>query len=341
MADGKKTAVVLLNLGGPLKQEDIRPFLFSFFRDENVITVPNPLRFLIALWISLTRSKGAAKTSYAHLGGKSPLLQNTENQAAALERELQKTNPAARVFIAMRHWHPRAGKTAAEVAAFRPEKIVLLPLYPQYSTTTTLSALQDWARAATKAGLDKVETRTICCYPENAGFVAASAALIGETLDKTAGEKTRLLFSAHGLPEKIITGGDPYQKHIGRTAEAIVKQPGLPDLDWQICYQSRVGRLKWIGPSIDEALQQAAADKTGVVIYPLAFVSEHVETLVELDLEYRHRAAELGVPAYHRVPTAGTHPLFVAGLKDLVLSGMAAQGCCGPQDRCYRKEKKQ
>ena len=333
-----KTAVVLLNLGGPLKAEDIRPFLFNFFRDENVITAPNPLRFLIALWISLTRSKGAAKTSYAHLGGKSPLLKNTENQAAVLERELQKTDAQTRVFIVMRHWHPRADATAAEISAFHPDRIVLLPLYPQYSTTTTLSALQDWQRTAEKFGFDKIATQTVCCYPENEGFVSASAELIGETIDKTGGQKTRLLFSAHGLPEKIIAGGDPYQKQIEATAAAIVEKLGLPDLDWQVCYQSRVGRLKWIGPSIDEALQKAAADKTDVVIYPLAFVSEHVETLVELDIEYRHRAAAWGVTAYHRVPTAGTHPLFVAGLKDLVLSGAPPQSCAG---RCYCREKKQ
>ncbi len=341
----EKTAVVLLNLGGPLKESDIRPFLFSFFRDENVITAPNPLRFLIALWIAVTRSKGAAKDSYAHLGGKSPLLENTEAQARALEAELQKTNPAAKVFIAMRHWHPRSFETAAAVAAFQPDKIVLLPLYPQYSTTTTLSAFQDWDRAAEKAGLACVPSQRVCCYPENEGFVAASAEKILETLTRAKGQKIRLLFSAHGLPEKIIQSGDPYQKQIERTVAAIVRKIDIPGLDWQVCYQSRVGRLKWIGPPIDEALRKAADDKTGVAVYPLAFVSEHVETLVELDIEYLHRAAALGIGAYLRVPAVGDHPRFIAGLKNLVLSDVkedvlpdGAPQACGA--RCYCKEKK-
>ncbi|MBU6474987.1 MAG: ferrochelatase [Alphaproteobacteria bacterium] len=336
MAGGGKRAVVLLNLGGPSREEDIRPFLFSFFRDENVITVPNPLRFLIALWISLARSKGAAKEAYAPLGGKSPLLENTQAQARALEAELQKENPQSRVFIAMRHWHPRSFATARAVASFRPDEIVLLPLYPQYSTTTTLSALQDWRRAAAAAGLEDVETKTVCCYPDDAGFVAASAELILETLGKATGKKMRLLFSAHGLPEKIVKSGDPYQKQVERTAAAIVRKIGIPALDWQVCYQSRVGRLKWIGPSIGETLQKAAADGAGVAVYPLAFVSEHVETLVELDIEYRRRAAELGLDTYLRVPAAGTHPRFIAGLKGLVSAGGTPSPCA---ERCHCKEK--
>jgi len=333
----QKIAVVLLNLGGPSKEADIAPFLFNFFRDENVITLPNPFRYLLAAWISWSRSRGAAKTAYAPLGNKSPLLENTLSQGKALERALQKDGAAARVFVCMRHWHPMADEVTKQVAAYRPDKIVLLPLYPQFSTTTTFSALQDWHRAAQAAGL-QVPTESVCCYPVNAGFVAASAAMIQEELRK-APRRARILFSAHGLPEKIIRKGDPYQKQCEQSAAAIVNQMNVPALDWQMCYQSRVGRLKWIGPSVEEALQKAADDKAGVIVYPLAFVSEHVETLVELDIEYRNRAAAMGIHPFLRVPTVGTHPRFIEGLRDLVMGNDRARNCPLTFGKCCYGEK--
>jgi ferrochelatase len=328
-----KTAVVLLNLGGPLREADIRPFLFNFFRDRNVITLPNPFRFLLAAWISSTRSRGAAKKSYGELGGKSPLLENTQRQAKALQEAL---GGDMRVFTCMRHWHPMSDEVVKEVSAWAPERVVLLPLYPQYSTTTTLSALEDWRGKAQAAGLPPAAE--ICCYPIDGGFISASAALIAAEMKKAQGP-VRLLFSAHGLPEKIVRKGDPYQQHCEQSALLIAQALGVQD--WQMCYQSRVGRLKWIGPSIDEALVQAMADKVGVAVYPVSFVSEHVETLVELDLEYRHRAEELGIETYLRVPTVGTHPQFIAGLRDLVLSSLAGENGrnCPAGVACHRGRK--
>jgi ferrochelatase len=314
----QKLAVILFNLGGPSEEAAIRPFLFNFFMDKNIINLPQPLRFFIALWISWSRSRGAAKKAYQPLGGKSPLLENTKAQAAALEKTLQEIHSTARVFVSMRYWHPLAEETTKEVAAFAPDKIILLPLYPQYSTTTTRSSLENWKCAAENIKL-AVPMTTISCYPEDPGFISAAAALIGEAL-KEAPVKPRLLFSAHGLPEKIISAGDPYQRQCEQTAAAIVKKLAINGLDWQLCYQSRIGPLKWIGPSIQEALEKAAADKTGVVVYPLAFVSEHVETLVELDIEYKEQAKQLGIPYFKRVATVGTHPDFITGLRDLVLS---------------------
>jgi len=342
-----KLAVVLLNLGGPAKEADIAPFLFNFFRDKNVITLPNPFRYLLAAWISQSRARGAARKSYGLLGGKSPLLENTRAQAAALEKELQKKNPppgfsSARVFVSMRHWHPMADEVAKEVAAYQPDKIILLPLYPQFSTTTTFSSLQDWRRAAAAAGL-QVPTETVCCYPSNPGFVAASAALIQQEFRK-APHRIRVLFSAHGLPEKIIRAGDPYQRQCEQSAAAIVKQLDMPalgqsELDWQLCYQSRVGRLKWIGPSVEEALEKAADDKVGVIIYPLAFVSEHVETLVELDIDYRRRAEAMGIHPFLRASTVGTHPRFIEGLRDLVNGARGERNCPETFSKCCRAEK--
>jgi protoporphyrin/coproporphyrin ferrochelatase len=325
----QKIAIVLMNLGGPLKEEDIKPFLFNFFMDRNIIGAPLPVRWLLAKWISFSRSRGAAKTSYAALGGKSPLLENTEAQAAALESLLRKTWPQSKVFVTMRYWHPLSEETVGKVKAYEPDQVVLLPLYPQFSTTTSFSSIQNWHGAAKAAGL-AVPTHKICCYPHQAGFIAASVALIRQGL-AAAPPKTRLLFSAHGLPEKVIAGGDPYQYQCEQTAQKIVDALGMKELDWQICYQSRVGPLKWIGPSTEEALDKAAADGVGVLVYPHAFVNEHVETLVEIEEEYREYAREKRIPYFARVPTVSTYPDFIAGLAALVedrLKGAEWQRVC-------------
>lgn len=313
-----KTAVVLMNLGGPSEEAAIKPFLFNFFMDKNIIGAPLPIRWFIAKWIAYSRGKGAAKTSYAALGGKSPLLDNTQAQADALQKLLGTEN--TKVFVSMRYWHPLAKDVVKQVADYAPDKIILLPLYPQFSTTTSFSSIQDWQREADKIGL-KVPTDKICCYPLAEGFIKASADLIHQTL-QTAPPKTRILFSAHGLPEKVIEGGDPYQHQCEKTAEDIVRALGIENLDWQICYQSRVGPLKWIGPSTEEALDKAAEDNVGVVIYPHAFVSEHVETLVEIEEEYREYAHKKGVPYFARVPTVSVHPDFIGSLAKLVQASL-------------------
>lgn len=322
MQQHKKTAVVLMNLGGPSEMAAIKPFLFNFFMDKNIIQLPLPFRYMLAQWIAWSRSKGAAKEAYGKLGGKSPLLYHTQQQAAALETVLQQEGKQTQVFVSMRYWHPMSDEVVQQVKAYQPDEIILLPLYPQYSTTTFFSSVQDWHVSARKHGLT-VKTSEACCYPEEVGFIAASVENIRAVL-KDAPKNVRLLFSAHGLPEKIIQQGDPYQKHCEATAAAIVKALNIEGLDWTLCYQSKVGRLKWIGPSIDEELERAAADKIGVVVYPCAFVSEHVETLVELDMEYAHRAKHvLNLPYFGRAQTVSTHPAFITGLKNLVHATLA------------------
>jgi ferrochelatase len=317
MSNQEKIAVVLMNLGGPLKTEDIKPFLFNFFMDRNIIAAPRFIRYFIARLIAFRRGGGAALESYAALGGRSPLLDNTRAQAAALESALQKDGALqVKTFVSMRYWHPLAPETIAAVKEWGTTRVVLLPLYPQWSTTTSFSSFQDWGRAARKAGLDAA-TDVICCYPEEDGFITASALNILRKLS-LAPPATRVLFSAHGLPENIIRAGDSYQHQCEMTAAAIVRKMNVPGLDWQICYQSRVGPLKWIGPSTEQALEKAAQDKVGVIVYPHAFVSEHVETLVEIEEEYREMAHELGIPYFDRVDTVSTEPLFIDGLARLV-----------------------
>jgi len=316
-----RVAVVLFNLGGPDRPEAIRPFLFNLFNDPAILRLPKPLRWCLAQLISRRRAPLAAEI-YRHLGGRSPLLEGTRAQAAALEAALADLG-TVKVFIAMRYWRPMSEATAAEVAAWGADEVVLLPLYPQFSSTTTASSLAAWRRAA--AG-PAAATRAICCYPLLPGLVEAQAALIGPALRAaaTAGVP-RLLFSAHGLPEKVVAGGDPYQWQVERTAAAVAAAiaPRWPGLDWRVCYQSRVGPLRWIGPETVAEIERAGRDGVPLVVVPIAFVSEHSETLVELDIEYRAVAERVGVPAYHRVPALGTAAPFIAGLAGLVREVLA------------------
>lgn len=220
----------------------------------------------------------------------------------------------------MRYWHPMSDQVVREVRDWGADNIILLPLYPQYSTTTTRSSLQVWQKACHIADYER-PTKLICCYPWQDGYVKASAENILKVYKEaeSTGHKPRILFSAHGLPESVIKSGDPYQRQCEQTAEKIVEEMKIDDLDWQICYQSRVGPKKWIGPSTEEALEKAATDKVPVLIYPHAFTQEHVETLVELDIEYKHVADKLGIEGYYRAETVGTHPVFIKGLADMVL----------------------
>ncbi len=304
-----KTAVVLFNLGGPDRPEAIQPFLKNLFSDPAIIGLPWPLRPMLAEVISRKREK-EARVIYGRIGGRSPLNEETSIQARQLEAGLGGDH---RVFVAMRYWHPLVEDTVREVADWQPDRIVLLPLYPQFSTTTTGSSFGEWHRCAARAGLT-APTRALCCYPVEEGLVAGHAELIGGALERAGDAPVRVLFSAHGLPEKIVKAGDPYQWQVEQTAAAVVDRLGLPNLDWQVCYQSRVGPLKWIGPSTDDAIRQAGADGKGAVVVPIAFVSEHSETLVELDLEYGELAHKSGCTPYIRVPALGTNVSFIAGL---------------------------
>jgi ferrochelatase len=309
-----RTAVVLLNLGGPDRLEAVEPFLFNLFNDRAIIDLPQPWRWLLAKLIARRRAP-VAHAIYARIGGASPLLANTEAQAAALAAML---GDGHRIFIAMRYWPPLSEAAAAAVKAWAPDEVVLLPLYPQASTTTTRSSLSAWARAAAAIGLT-VPTRALCCYPANPGFIAALAAEVRRALSEwPPGEPRRLLLSAHGLPKKIVAAGDPYQWQVEQSAMALRRTLGDPELDSVVCYQSRVGPLAWLGPGTDEEIRRAGTDKVGLIVVPLAFVSEHSETLVELDLDYRHLADSVGVPRYRRVSTVGVASSFIAGLAGLV-----------------------
>jgi len=316
-------AIVLFNLGGPDGPGAVRPFLFNLFNDPAIIALPGPLRWLVARLIS-TRRAPLARAIYEHLGGASPLLANTEAQARALEAALADLG-TVKAFIAMRYWHPMSDAAARAVAAFAPDRVVLVPLYPQFSTTTTGSSLAAWHRAAAAAGVT-APTGGVCCYPSEPGLVAALAARVAAGYRAAAAHgPPRVLFSAHGLPKKIVAAGDPYQWQVEQTAAAVARALAIDGLDWVVCYQSRVGPLEWIGPATEDEIRRAGGDRVPVVVAPIAFVSEHSETLVELDIEYRRLAQENGVPAYVRVPTVDTDAGFVAGLARLVRAAAGSE----------------
>jgi ferrochelatase len=317
-----RTAIVLFNLGGPDSLEAVRPFLYNLFNDPAIIRVPSMLRGMIAAWIAWRRAP-VARHIYAQIGNRSPILANTETQARALEQML---GGEAKVFIAMRYWHPMTAETVAAVKRYAPDQVILLPLYPQFSTTTTASSYRLWRAEAVRQGLG-VPHRLVCCYPTEPGFIAAGADLVSQGLAAAAAEapgaKPLVVFSAHGLPRKIVDDGDPYVAQVEAGAAAIAAQLGLSSGDWIVSYQSRVGPLEWVKPATDEVIVQAAKDKRALVIFPIAFVSEHSETLVELDIEYRRLADANGAPAYVRVPAVGTQPDFIGGLAALVKAALA------------------
>ena len=336
-----KTAIVLFNLGGPDTPDAIQPFLYNLFADKRIIGLPAPFRQMLAKLISTTRAP-KVKPLYAEMGGASPIFPNTQAQATALQtflNEKRATSNEQRVFICMRYWHPRAVEVVRQVKDYAPDKIILLPLYPQFSTTTSESSFVEWEKEAKKIGLN-IPTKKICCYPTDNGFIDAMADLINRSssgllssamsLSPSGTEggglfaandtsNLRILFSAHGLPQKIIDNkGDPYVAQIEMTAKAIVAKLNIPELDWRVSYQSRVGPVAWVKPYTDAEIRRAGAEKKHLMLVPIAFISEHIDTLVELDVENKHLAEESGCLSYTRVPTVSTHPKFIAGLAALV-----------------------
>jgi ferrochelatase len=325
-----KIAVVLFNLGGPDTPEAIRPFLQNLFSDKRIITAPAPIRWFLARLISTTRAP-KVKPLYAEMGGASPILPNTLAQAEALEallnRESGIENREYKAFLAMRYWHPFASETIEAVKAYGADQLVLLPLYPQFSTTTTESSVVEWNALAQKQGLT-VPTSTIGCYFTAPEWIEAEAALLKPLIEQSLHEHPntppRIFFSAHGLPQKIIDQkGDPYVWQIQQTAKAIVKKLDMTNLDWLVTYQSRVGPVEWVKPYTDVEIRKAGAEGKPIILAPIAFVSEHIETLVELDVENKHLAMESGCIGYYRAPTVSTHPLFISALAHLVRDAAA------------------
>ncbi len=323
----RRTAVILFNLGGPDNLEAVQPFLFNLFNDKAIINLPQPLRFFLAKFIAKRRAEKSRKI-YAALGGKSPLLDITLAQAHSLEKELSFFGDY-KVFVAMRYTKPFAAEVAAEVLKYNPSDAILLPLYPQFSSATSASSLVEFAEkfvsAQKKIGA-KITTKFICCYPDNTDFIKSHALLIKQTLMKLYDrnlEQFRFLFSAHGLPQKVINAGDPYVFQVEQTTKKVVEnlaqllEVDVNKIDFQICFQSKVGRLQWTGPSLDLEIRKVALDQKIPVIVPVSFVSDHSETLVELDIDYKNLAFNLGAKNYLRVPALNTDGHFIQALAEI------------------------
>ncbi len=361
----KKIAIILFNLGGPDKLSSVKPFLFNLFNDFAIINWPQPFRFLLARFISSRREKKSQKI-YAQIGGKSPILDISEAQAHALEKELSFFGDF-KVFVSMRYWHPMSQQVIKNIFSYQPERLILLPLYPQFSSTTTASSFTDFLEkfsAEKKKRNVEIVVQQVCCYFEEPEFILAHAKLVKKTIARFYDnlQDLRLLFSAHGLPKKLIDQGDPYVFQIEKTAEKIVEnlqqllqkeghypknssinlvenKPDLIKFDTKVCYQSKVGPLEWTGPSLENEIRRAALDKKIPVIIPVSFVSEHSETLVELDIDYRNLAKTLGIRDYLRVPALNTDGDFIQSLVEIckkvstsegeIFSGCEAKRACG------------
>ena len=313
-----KKAVILFNLGGPDKLENVEPFLFNLFNDPAILNLPAFLRYPLAKLISNRRAP-TAKKIYKELGGSSPILQLTIEQSNALEKKLNESdhNNDYRCFIVMRCWHPRAEDVINKVKAYNPEEVVLLPLYPQYSAATSGSSINEWKEVCKKNNY-RTKTSTICCYPTDNFFIKSHVEGIRKKVKNL--ENYKLIFSAHGLPQKNIKDGDPYQWQVEQSVEKIVNNLGIKKLDWVLSYQSRVGPLKWIGPSTDDIIIENSKLGRKIVLVPIAFVSEHSETLVELDIEYKELADVNGCSEYIRVPALGTDLNFINSLSSLIVN---------------------
>ena len=312
-----KKAIILFNLGGPDKIENVEPFLFNLFNDPAILNLPTFLRYPLAKLISNRRAP-VAKKIYEELGGASPILKLTKEQSDALEKKINQDQEIDeyKCFIVMRCWHPRAEQVIKEVQFFDPEEVILMPLYPQYSAATSGSSIKEW-KDVCKKNQYKVKTSTICCYPTDQNFVKAHTK---EILKKIKDLKNfKLIFSAHGLPEKNIKKGDPYQWQVEQSVKKIVEELNIENLDWILSYQSRVGPLKWIGPSTEDIIIKNSKIGKHIVLVPIAFVSEHSETLVELDIEYKELADVNGCKNYTRVPALGTNEDFIKTMSDLII----------------------
>ncbi len=314
----KKVAVILFNLGGPLSLEGVHKFLLNLFYDPAIVRIPSFFRFFLAHYLSIKRAP-IAKKIYKYLGGKSPLLENTIAQEKALYLELKKDKYIEyKTFISMRYAAPRASDLMKDLIIFSPDEIIFLPLYPQSSTATTASSFDEmFTLLKNEKSLKKVIVKALNQYPNLSGFIEAQADKIQEVFDKNSfNKKVRILYSAHGLPMSIVRAGDNYPKQVKITVSALNKRLKEKGYNFKstLCYQSKVGPVKWLEPSVEYEIIRAAKEGVPIVIVPVSFVSEHSETLYELDVEYKKLADKEGVVSYSRVGTVSDSPIFIQGL---------------------------
>ncbi len=321
-----RVGIVLLNLGGPERIQDVGPFLYNLFADPEIIRLPIPALQKPLAWLISTLRSNKSQEAYRSIGGGSPLRRITDQQARELQSLLRQRDVDATTYVAMRYWHPFTESAVADMKADGIEQVVVLPLYPHFSISTSGSSFRELQRL--RQGDERfaqLPLRAIRSWHDHPGYLKAMAQLIEREIDACVDPSTaHVFFSAHGVPKSYVEeAGDPYQKEIESCAELIMKTLGREN-PWTLAYQSRVGPVEWLQPYTEEALEELG--EKGVkelVVVPISFVSEHIETLEEIDIEYREIATEAGVSNFRRVPALDTDPTFLASLADLVETSLA------------------
>ena len=325
-----RIGVLLLNLGGPDRIEDVRPFLYNLFSDPEIIRLPiKALQKPLAWFISTARAK-KSQQNYLEIGGGSPLRQITEAQGKALEEKLAELDQDAKVYIGMRYWHPFTEEAVAQIKRDKIEKLVILPLYPQFSISTSGSSFrileEMWAE---DPELRKINYTLIPSWYDREGYLQAMADLIAQELNKFEDpDRVHIFFSAHGVPQSYVDeAGDPYQQEIESCTRLIMQTLDRPN-EYTLAYQSRVGPVEWLQPYTEEALKELGEQQIdNLLVVPISFVSEHIETLQEIDLEYKEIAEEAGIKNFCRVPALNTHSGFIDALADLVVNSLDDRPC--------------
>jgi ferrochelatase len=316
----KKVGVVLFQLGGPDTPEAVEPFLYNLFCDPDIIPLGilgAVLRKPLAKYISRRRAKVAGQ-HYAEIGGKSPIRLLTERQAEKLAAALS-PQVEATVTVAMRYWHPLTHAAVAAIQGAQPEELVLLPLYPQYSVATTGSSLKEWSRLY-KPSHRPLRLHVVESFYNHPLYIESVVERIRLSLTHfDRAEGVHLVFSAHGLPLRLIEKGDPYQRQVEATVRLVCERGGWEN-PHTLCFQSKVGRQKWLEPSLTATIERLArAGEKHLLVIPIAFVTEHIETLHEINIEAREEAEHQGVEQFEMMPAVGDSPTFIACLADLVL----------------------
>lgn len=323
---GEKVGIVLFNLGGPDSLDAVKPFLFNLFNDPDIINFPLSFLFRrkLAKFISERRSPKIVE-QYKQIGGKSPLTYLTKKQAEALEMELKK-QINCKVYLAMRYWNPFTEETMGRMQKDGVSKVVLLPLYPQFSVSTTGSSMNEWNRIAKYYSyFQNVDTRLIKEYHDYPSYIDSIIMGINESLTKFSPaeqESVVLLFSAHGTPVKLVKQGDPYKLQIEETVESVMSRSGFKQMHY-LSYQSKVGPQKWLEPKTRDTITMLASEGIkNILVIPIAFVSDHLETLFEIGIEFCHLAKEKGIRQFEVMPGLNDSPLFIKALSELVLNSL-------------------
>ncbi len=322
-----RVGVLLLNLGGPDQLEDVRPFLFNLFADPEIIRLPFPWLQKPLAWLISTLRFEKSQENYKQIGGGSPLRRITDEQALAIQEQLENKGQDAQVYVGMRYWHPFTEEAIAKIKRDQIEKLVILPLYPQYSISTSGSSFrlldQIWQK---DPELQKIEHTVIPSWYQRSGYLEAMAELIAQELDQCPDpDRVHIFFSAHGVPMSYVEeAGDPYQAEIEDCTARIMKALNRPN-SHTLAYQSRVGPVEWLKPYTEEAIPALAEEGVkDLLVVPISFVSEHIETLQEIDMEYRELAEESGIENFYRVPALNTHPVFINELAELAIEALEA-----------------